>query len=94
MLDSTKKFLYYINHGKHARQKKTLFIEKPLKSAKQRIDRLKKTYKIIQQKNIHKKKGIKRRDKKKNRPQFKKGNKIYLLINNLRTKRPSKKFDY
>ena len=40
------------------------------------------------------KKGIKRRDKKKNKSQFKKENKIYLLINNLRIKRPSKKLNY
>ena len=31
---------------------------------------------------------------KKNKPQFKKKNKIYLLTNNLRTKRPFKKFNY
>ena len=48
----------------------------------------------MRQKNARKKKDIKRRDKKKNRPQFKKRNKIYLLTNNLRTKRPSKKFDH
>ena len=48
----------------------------------------------MRQRDAHKKKGIKRRDKKKNGPQLKKGNKIYLLINNLRTKRPFKKFDY
>ena len=48
----------------------------------------------MRQKNIRKKKSIKRRDKKKNKPQFKKGNKIYLLTNNLRTKRPFKKLNY
>ena len=48
----------------------------------------------MRQKDAYKKKGIKRRDKKKNGPQFKKGDKIYLLTNNLRTKRPSKKLNY
>ena len=48
----------------------------------------------MRQKNIRKKKGIKRRDKKKNKLQFKEGNKIYLLTNNLRTRRPFKKLDY
>ena len=48
----------------------------------------------MRQKNAHKKKGIERRDKKKNGPQLKKKNKIYLLINNLHIKRPSKKLDY
>ena len=48
----------------------------------------------MRRKDIYKKEGIRRRDKKKNKPQFKKGDKIYLLTNNLRTKRPSKKFDY
>ena len=47
----------------------------------------------MRQKNAYKKKGIKRRDKKKNRPQLKK-KKIYLLTDNLRTKRPSKKLNY
>ena len=28
-----KKSSYYINHEKHARQKKILFVEKPLESA-------------------------------------------------------------
>ena len=90
LLNNTKKFLYYVNHGKHARQKKALPVKKLLKSARQKADRLKKTQEIIRQKNTHKKKGIKRRDKKKNKPQLKNKNKIYLLINNLRTKRPSK----
>ena len=48
----------------------------------------------MRQRNTHKKKGIRRRDKKKNRPQLKKGDKIYLLINNLRIKRSFKKLDY
>ena len=48
----------------------------------------------MRQKNARKKKSIKQRDKKKNGPQLKKGNKIYLLTDNLRIKRPSKKFDY
>ena len=94
LLNNTKKFLYYINHEKYARQKEILPVKRPLKSTKQKTDKLKKTYKIIQQKNAHKKKDIRRRDKKKNKPQLKKKNKIYLLTNNLRTKRPSKKFDY
>ena len=48
----------------------------------------------MRQRNARKKKSIKRRDKKKNKFQLKKKNKIYLLTNNLRTKRPFKKFDY
>ena len=48
----------------------------------------------MRQKDIYKKKGIRRRDKKKNESQFKKKNKIYLLTDNLRTKRLFKKFDY
>ena len=94
LLNNIKKSLYYANYEKHAKQKKVLPVEKPLKFAQQRADRLKKTYKTMRQKNARKKKSIRRRDKKKNKSQFKKGNKIYLLINNLRTKRPSKKFDY
>ena len=54
--NNTKKFLYYINYEKHAKQKKILFVKKSLKSTKQRENKLKKTYKIIQQKNTHKKK--------------------------------------
>ena len=94
LLNNTKKSLYYVNHEKHTKQKEVLSVKKPLKSTKQRANKLKKTHEMMQQKNIHKKKGIKRRDKKKNKPQFKKKNKIYLLTNNLRTKRPSKKLDY
>ena len=48
----------------------------------------------MRQKNAYKKEGIKRHDKKKNKSQFKEGNKIYLLTDNLRTKRPFKKFNY
>ena len=29
LLNSTKKSLYYINHGKHARQREILFVENP-----------------------------------------------------------------
>ena len=47
----------------------------------------------MRQKNTHKKKGIRRRDKKKINLNLKK-KKIYLLTDNLRTKRSSKKFDY
>ena len=94
MSNNIKKFLYYANHEKHAKQRKTLFVKKLLKSAQQRANRLKKIYKTIRQKNTRKKKGIKRRNKKKNKPQFKKKNKIYLLTNNLRTRRPSKKLNY
>ena len=65
LLNNTKKFLYYINYGKHARQKKILFIKKFLESAKQRANKLKKIYKMMRQKDIYKKKNIKRRDKKK-----------------------------
>ena len=32
--------------------------------------------------------------KRKNRPQLKKGDKVYLLTKNIKTKRPSKKLDY
>ena len=69
-------------------------MKKFLEFAQQRVDRLKEIHETIQQKNIRKKKGIKRRDKKKNRSQFKKGNKIYLLTDNLRIKRSFKKLDY
>ena len=48
----------------------------------------------MRQKDDRKKKNIKRRDKKKNKPQLKKGNKIYLLTDNLYIKRPSKKLNY
>ena len=48
----------------------------------------------MRQKDARKKEGIKRRDRKKDGPQFKKGDKVYLLINNLRIKRSSKKLDY
>ena len=48
----------------------------------------------MRQRDAYKKKGIKRRDKKKDGPQFKKGDKVYLLIDNLRTKRLFKKLDY
>ena len=68
LLNSIKKSLYYANYGKHVRQKKILFVKKPLKFAQQRADRLKKIYETMRQKNVHKKKGIKRRDKKKNEP--------------------------
>ena len=47
----------------------------------------------MRQKNTYKKKASNDAIKK-NKPQFKKGNKIYLLTNNLRTKRSFKKFDY
>ena len=94
LLNNIKEFLYYINYGKHARQKKVLFVKKFLEFVKQRADKLKKIYEKIRQKNVYKKKGIKRRDKKKNKLQFKKKNKIYLLTDNLRTKRPFKKFNY
>ena len=94
LLNNIKKSPYYANHGKHAKQKKALPVKKSSKFAQQRANRLKKTHEKIRQKNTRKKKGIRRRDKKKNKPQLKKKNKIYLLTNNLRTKRPSKKFDY
>ena len=94
LLNNIKKFLYYANHEKHAKQKKILFVKKSLEFAKQKANKLKKIYKIIRQKNVYKKKGIKRRDKKKNKPQFKKKNKTYLLTDNLRTKRSFKKFDH
>ena len=94
LLNNTGELLYYINYGKYARQKKVLFVKKPLEFAKQRADRLKKIYKTMRQKNAHKKKSIKRRDKKKNGPQFKKKNKIYLLTDNLCTKHPFKKLNY
>ena len=47
----------------------------------------------MRQKNICKKKALNDVTKK-NESQFKKGDKIYLLINNLRIKRPSKKLNY
>ena len=72
LLNNIKKFLYYANHGKHARQKKVLFVKKLLKSAQQRADRLKKIYETMRQRDIYKKKGIRQRDKKKNKFQFKK----------------------
>ena len=65
LLNNIEESPYYINHEKHARQKKILPVKRFLESAKQRANRLKKTYEIIQQKNTHKKKNIKRRDKKK-----------------------------
>ena len=94
LLNNIEKSPYYINYGKYARQKKILPVKRLLKFAQQRANRLKKTYEAMRRNNIYKKKNIKRRDKKKNKPQFKEKNKIYLLINNLRTKRPFKKFDY
>ena len=69
-------------------------MKRPLESTRQKADKLKETYKIMRQKDAYKKKNIKRRDKKKNKPQLKKGNNVYLLTNNLRTKRQFKKFDY
>ena len=39
----------------------------------------------MRQRDTYKKKNIKRRDKKKNKPQLKKRDKIYLLTNNLHT---------
>ena len=59
LLNNTKEFLYYANHEKHAKQKKILPVERPLKSTKQRADKLKETYEIMRQKNVYKKKGIK-----------------------------------
>ena len=56
LLNNIKKSLYYANHGKHAKQKKILPVKRPLKSVKQKIDKLKKIYKIIRQKNTQKKK--------------------------------------
>ena len=72
LLNNTKESSYYANYEKYAKQKKTLPVEKLLESAKQRANKLKETHEIIRQKNTHKKKGIRRRDKKKNKPQFKK----------------------
>ena len=94
LLNNTKKSLYYVNYGKHAKQREILPVKKFSEFAQQQANRLKKIYEAMRQKDIYKKKGIRRRDKKKNRPQFKKENKIYLLTDNLRTKRPSKKLDY
>ena len=67
LLNSTKEFLYYANHGKHARQKEVLSVKKLLEFAQQQTDRLKKTHETMRQRNTHKKKGIRRRDKKKNK---------------------------
>ena len=72
LLNNIKKLLYYANHGKHAKQKEILFVKKSSESAQQRANRLKKIYEAIRRKNAHKKKNIKRRDKKKNKFQFKK----------------------
>ena len=94
LLNNIKKSPYYANYGKYTKQRKILSVKKFSEFAQQRANRLKKIYKTIQQKNTRKKKGIKRRDKKKNKPQFKKKDKIYLLTDNLRIKHPSKKFDY
>ena len=93
-MNNTKKFLYYINYEKHTRQKNALSVKKPSESVKQKAERLRKTHEIMRQKDARKKKGIKRRDKKKNKSQLKKKNKVYLLTDNLRTKRPSKKLDH
>ena len=65
LLNNIKEFLYYANYGKYAKQKEVLFVEKLLESAKQKVNKLKKTHEIMRQKNTHKKKGIRRRDKKK-----------------------------
>ena len=94
LLNNIEKSPYYVNYGKYIKQKKILPVKKFLESAQQRTNRLKKIYKAMRQKNARKKKNIKRRDKKKNKFQFKEKNKIYLLTDNLRTKRPSKKLDY
>ena len=56
LLNNIEKSPYYVNHGKHAKQKKILPIKKPSEFAQQRTNRLKKIYKIIRQKNIYKKK--------------------------------------
>ena len=92
--DSTGESPYYANHGKHARQREALPVERPSESAKQRADRLKETHEMMRQKDARKKEGIRRRDKKKDGPQLKEGDKVYLLTDNLRTKRPSKKLDH
>ena len=65
LLNNTKKFLYYINYGKHARQREVLPVKRPLESARQRANKLKKIHKIMRQRDARRKKSIKRRDKKK-----------------------------
>ena len=55
-LNNTRKFLYYANYEKHARQKKASPVKKPLESIKQKINKLKKIYEMMRQKDAHKKK--------------------------------------
>ena len=68
LLNNIKESLYYANHEKHTKQKKVLFVKKFLESVQQQRNRLKKIYKTIRQKNAYKKKAIKRRDKRRNKP--------------------------
>ena len=73
LLNNIKKFSYYTNHGKHTKQRKILSVKRFLESAQQRANQLKKIYKIMRQKNIYKKKSIKRRDIKKKNLSLKRG---------------------
>ena len=41
--NNTEEFSYYVNYGKHAKQRKKLFIKKPSETSQQKAEKTKKT---------------------------------------------------
>jgi hypothetical protein len=90
--ESTGQTPYYANHGTHLYLFKRIFLGPKLAAALATVDKMKKIHEILRT-SLEKaqRQSISHVNKKqKMAPQLKKGDKVYLLTKNLRTKRPSK----
>jgi hypothetical protein len=91
-LESIGQTPYYANHGTHLHLFKRTFLGPKSAAALATADKIKKIHKILRT-SLEKaqRQSISHINKKrKMAPQLKKGDKVYLLTKNLRTKRPSK----
>lgn len=94
--ESTGETPYFANHGRHPNLFERTFPTIKTQKALQNADELKEIHKKLED-NMRKaqQRSISYVNKKrKMAPQLKRGDKVYLLTKNLRTKRPSKKLDH